>query len=82
MPHLGIGERLSFYYTHLSIIYVASNNLRSYYNYIKAVSIGPGLMLWFISIKPILKENSYLTFNFKLFPFLVTSMSKTCSKKE
>ena len=38
-------------------------------------------LLWFISIKPILKENSDLTFSFKLFPFLVTSMSKT-NKKE
>ena len=31
-------------------------------------------------IKPILKENSDLTFSFKLFPFLVTSMSKTYQK--
>ena len=35
---------------------------------------------WFISIKPILKENSDLTFSFKLFPFLVTSMSKAYKK--
>ena len=34
-----------------------------------------------ITIKPILKENSDLTFSFKLFPFLVTSMSKTYKKE-
>ena len=32
---------------------------------------------WLFSTKPILKENSDLTFSFKLFPFLVISMSKT-----
>ena len=31
--------------------------------------------------KPILKENSDFTFSFKLFPFLVTSMSKTYKKE-
>ena len=34
-----------------------------------------------IAIKPILKENSDLTFNFNLFPFLMTSMSKTYKKE-
>ena len=38
-------------------------------------------LLWFITIKPIPKENSNLTFSFKLFPFLVTSMSKTYKKE-
>ena len=33
------------------------------------------------SIKPYLKENSDLTFSFKLFPFLVTAMSKTYKKR-
>ena len=35
----------------------------------------------FISIKPILKEYSDLTFSFKLFLFLVASMSKTYKRE-
>ena len=40
-----------------------------------------GIAMVYITIKPILKENSDLTFSFKLFPFLVTSMSKTYKKE-
>ena len=40
-----------------------------------------GGWLWFISIKTILKENSDLTFSLKLFPFQVTSMSRTYPQK-
>ena len=37
-------------------------------------------LLWFISIKAILKENSDLTFSFKLFPFLYTDINVIFTK--
>ena len=54
-----------------------------YYNYSNIIitQYGSTVYIGFITIKPILKENSDLTFSFKLFPFLVTSMSKKHTKR-
>ena len=75
LPHTcGISGQLRQNYSYHILIY----NCGVITQYSSTVYIGIAMV---ISIKSILKENSDLTFSFKLFPFLVTLMSKTYKKR-